>query len=170
MNPKGKNKKTQKCLKQKIMLLCYQMAGLRNKQVSGAKTAVGLFFVKSGASAHCVNTVANMGLYAQVEEAPLSKIQKMQIPHFPGKWPFAPLHGTQGPLALSALQLRSFAFRPGLSPAVQPGLSPGKIAFRPGLSPAFRSGLSPAFRSGLSPAFRSGLSPAFRFGLSPGID
>ncbi|PKC59599.1 hypothetical protein RhiirA1_469207 [Rhizophagus irregularis] len=53
-------------------------------------------------------------------------------------------------------------FRPGLSPAVQPGLSPGKIAFRPGLSPAFRSGLSPAFRSGLS--------PAFRFGLSPGID
>ncbi|GET64460.1 hypothetical protein GLOIN_2v1830060 [Rhizophagus irregularis DAOM 181602=DAOM 197198] len=63
MNPKGKNKRTQECLKQKIMLLCYQMAGLRNKQVSGAKTAVGLFFVKSGASAHCVNTAANMGLY-----------------------------------------------------------------------------------------------------------
>jgi hypothetical protein len=25
------------------MLLCYQMAALRNKQVGGAKTAIGLF-------------------------------------------------------------------------------------------------------------------------------
>ncbi|PKY59024.1 hypothetical protein RhiirA4_481446 [Rhizophagus irregularis] len=27
-------------LKQKVMMLCYQMAALRNKQVSGIKTAV----------------------------------------------------------------------------------------------------------------------------------
>ncbi|CAG8800037.1 18256_t:CDS:1, partial [Cetraspora pellucida] len=62
MNPKEKSVKTQNFLKQKIMIFCYQMAGLRNKQVSSAKTALGLFLAKSGASAHCVNTMANMGL------------------------------------------------------------------------------------------------------------
>ncbi|CAG8814320.1 5887_t:CDS:2, partial [Dentiscutata erythropus] len=44
--------KTRKSLKEKIMVLCYEMAGLRNKQVSGVKAALGLFFTKSGASAH----------------------------------------------------------------------------------------------------------------------
>ena len=61
MSPKGKNQKTQESLKQKVMVLCYQMAGLRNKQVSGTKSAIGLFLVESGTSTHCVNTVSKMG-------------------------------------------------------------------------------------------------------------
>jgi hypothetical protein len=44
MNPTQKNQATQRMLKQKVMMLCYQMAALRNKQISGTKTAVGLWW------------------------------------------------------------------------------------------------------------------------------
>lgn len=64
MNPKGKNMKTQECLKQKIMLLCYQMAALRNKQVGGAKTAIGLYMAGTGTSTVGINTLSNMGISA----------------------------------------------------------------------------------------------------------
>lgn len=62
MNPKGKNLQTQQLLKQKVMLLCYQIAAMRNKQVSGTKTAIGLFLINSGASVTCINALANMGI------------------------------------------------------------------------------------------------------------
>jgi hypothetical protein len=58
MNPNEKNKKTQKQLKQKIMMLCYQMAALRNKQVSGAKAAIGLYMTGAGTSVAGVNTLS----------------------------------------------------------------------------------------------------------------
>jgi hypothetical protein len=62
MNPSQKNQATQRMLKQKVMMLCYQMAALRNKQVSGIKTAVGLLMVGSGTSKNGINTLANMGM------------------------------------------------------------------------------------------------------------
>ena len=80
MNPEGKNKKTQESLKQKIMVLCYQMAGLRNKQVSGAKSAIGLFLVESGTSAHCVNTVAKMGFSSTYQTA-FNRLDKIENSH-----------------------------------------------------------------------------------------
>src|SRR5436190_1394142 len=48
MNPAQKNLAMQQMLKQKVMILCYQMAALRNKQVSGTKTAIGLLMVGLG--------------------------------------------------------------------------------------------------------------------------
>ncbi|PKY59280.1 hypothetical protein RhiirA4_481879 [Rhizophagus irregularis] len=62
MNPQSKNSQTRQLLKQKVMLLCYQIAAMRNKQVSGTKTAIGLFLINSGASVTCINTLANMGI------------------------------------------------------------------------------------------------------------
>lgn len=64
MNPAGKNNQTQQMLKQKIMIICYQMVALRNKQISGTKTAIALFLLESGASVVCINTLANMGFCA----------------------------------------------------------------------------------------------------------
>ena len=64
MNPDEKNKKTQQQLRQKIMMLCYQMASLRNKQVSGAKAAIGLYMTGAGVSTVGINTLSNMGISA----------------------------------------------------------------------------------------------------------
>ncbi|CAG8636117.1 17325_t:CDS:2, partial [Racocetra persica] len=81
MNPKEKSQKVQKILKQKIMVFCYQMAELRNKQVSGSKTSIGLFFAKSGASAHCINTAASMGLCTMYQTAS-NKLNKISNEHY----------------------------------------------------------------------------------------
>jgi len=62
MNPESKSLQTQQLLKQKVMLLFYQIAAMRNKQVSGVKTAIGLFLIHSGASVTCINALANMGI------------------------------------------------------------------------------------------------------------
>ena len=83
MNPNEKNKKTQESLKQKIMILCYQMAGLRNKQVSGVKSAIGLFLVESGTSTHCVNTVAKMGFSSTYQTA-FNRLDKIKNSHRSG--------------------------------------------------------------------------------------
>src|SRR5579859_6431021 len=69
MNPAQKNQATQWMLKQKVMMLCYQMAALRNKQVSGIKTAVGLLMVGSGTSKNGINTLANMGMSSTYQTA-----------------------------------------------------------------------------------------------------
>ncbi|GES83312.1 hypothetical protein GLOIN_2v1778876 [Rhizophagus clarus] len=47
MNPTQKNHATKQMLRQKVMMLCYQMAALHNKQVSGTKTAIGLLMSNS---------------------------------------------------------------------------------------------------------------------------
>src|SRR5271170_5549963 len=62
MNPDEKNKKTQQQLRQKIMMLCYQMAALRNKQVSGTKAAIGLYMTGAGTLTVRINTLSNMGI------------------------------------------------------------------------------------------------------------
>ena len=62
MNPTQKNQATKQLLRQKVMMLYYQIATLRNKQVSGTKTAIGLFMVESGTSKNGINTLANMGM------------------------------------------------------------------------------------------------------------
>jgi hypothetical protein len=46
------------------MMLCYQMAALRNKQVSGAKAAIGLYMTGTGTSTAGINTLSNMGISA----------------------------------------------------------------------------------------------------------
>ena len=46
----------------KIMMLCYQLASLWNKQVSGTKTTIGLFLLGSETFVVCINTLANMGI------------------------------------------------------------------------------------------------------------
>ena len=64
MNPTQKNEATKQLLRQKIMILCYQMVALCNKHVSRTKTAIGLLMVGSGTSTNGINTLANMGMSA----------------------------------------------------------------------------------------------------------
>ena len=78
MNPAQKNLVTQQMLKQKVMILCYQMAALHNKQVSGTKTAIGLFMVRSGTSKNGINTLANMGMSSTYQTA-YNMLKKMRI-------------------------------------------------------------------------------------------
>ena len=60
MNPTQKNQVTKQLLRQKVMMLYYQIATLRNKQVSETKTAIGLFMVESGTSKNGINTLTNI--------------------------------------------------------------------------------------------------------------
>src|SRR5215471_4438230 len=60
MNPAGKNHQTIQSLKKKVMLLCYQMAALRNKQVSAVKNSIRIFLAGSGTSVIGINSVAEM--------------------------------------------------------------------------------------------------------------
>ena len=61
-NPKGKNAQTQEQLKKKVMLLCHCIASLRNKQVSAAKSAIGLSLASVGTSVTGINMLSGMGL------------------------------------------------------------------------------------------------------------
>lgn len=61
-NPTAKNKATQQNLRTKVMFICYQMAALRNKQVSGIKASIGLFMSGCGTSANGIDSLAGMGL------------------------------------------------------------------------------------------------------------
>ena len=61
-NPTSKNFQTQQQLKKKIVILCYQLAGLRNKHVSGVKEATGLFLIGAGTSVIGINALNNAGL------------------------------------------------------------------------------------------------------------
>jgi len=61
-NPVAKNKSTQQHLRTKIMFICYQIAALRNKQVSGIKASIGLFMSGCGTSANGIDSLAGMGL------------------------------------------------------------------------------------------------------------
>jgi hypothetical protein len=61
MNPSSKNSSTEISLKKKVMILCYQMAGLRNKQVSLVKNQIALYMSNTGTSTSGINTLANLG-------------------------------------------------------------------------------------------------------------
>ena len=79
MNPKTKGLKTKEALKQKVMLLCYQMAALRNKQVSGTKNVIGLYMAGTGNSTVGINTLSNMGLSATYQTVYNNKKQIVNI-------------------------------------------------------------------------------------------
>ncbi|PKY60537.1 hypothetical protein RhiirA4_484360 [Rhizophagus irregularis] len=81
MNPKGKNLQTQQLLKQKVMLLCYQIAAMHNKQVSGTKTAIGLFLINSDQISHMATILFN------TNEAP-------PIPYYTNT--YLPIHNPNG--------------------------------------------------------------------------
>ena len=59
------------------------MAGLRNKQVSGIKSAIKLFLVESGISTHCVNTVTKMGFSTMYQTA-FNGLDKIENAHQAG--------------------------------------------------------------------------------------
>jgi hypothetical protein len=61
-NPIAKNKSTRQHLRTKVMFIYYQMAALRNKQVSGIKASIGLFMSGCGTSANGIDSLAGMGL------------------------------------------------------------------------------------------------------------
>jgi len=61
MNPLSKNSITKENLKRKVMILCYQMASLRNKHVSSAKNQIALHMSNAGTSTSGINTLANLG-------------------------------------------------------------------------------------------------------------
>jgi hypothetical protein len=61
MNPSSKNSSTEISLKKKVMILCYQMASLRNKQVSLVKNQIALYMSNTGTSTSGINTLANLG-------------------------------------------------------------------------------------------------------------
>jgi hypothetical protein len=61
-NPSGKCEKTNAASKGRIVVLCYQLASLRNKQMTLLKRDAGLFFQHSGPSKKGINTLSNMGV------------------------------------------------------------------------------------------------------------
>jgi hypothetical protein len=61
MNPSSKNSNTKENLKKKIMILCYQMASLRNKHVNSVKNKIALYMSNTGTSTSGINTLANLG-------------------------------------------------------------------------------------------------------------
>ncbi|RHZ86530.1 hypothetical protein Glove_50g9 [Diversispora epigaea] len=79
MNPNAKGWKTKESLKQKVMLLCYQMAVLRNKQVSGTKNVIGLYMAGTGTSTVGINTLLNMGLSATYQTVYNNKKQIVNV-------------------------------------------------------------------------------------------
>jgi hypothetical protein len=62
INPASKNEATKKQIKTKIMFICYQLAAIRNKQVSDIKSSIGLFMSGCGTSAIGIDSLAGMGL------------------------------------------------------------------------------------------------------------
>src|SRR5207302_1425569 len=62
INPATKNEATKKQIKTKIMFICYQLAAIRNKQVSDIKSSIGLFMSGCGTSATGIDSFAGMGL------------------------------------------------------------------------------------------------------------
>jgi len=61
MNPLSKNSNTRDSLRRKVMVLCYQMSGLRNKHVNSTKKEIALYMTNTGSSASGINTLSNLG-------------------------------------------------------------------------------------------------------------
>ena len=61
MEPMSKNSTTRDSLKRKVMILCYQMAGLWNKHVNSAKKQIALYMSNSGTSVSGISTLSNLG-------------------------------------------------------------------------------------------------------------
>jgi hypothetical protein len=62
MNPTSKNSNTNKNLRLKVMMLCYQLVGLRNKQFSLVKNKIASHMISTGTSSSGLDTLANIGI------------------------------------------------------------------------------------------------------------
>jgi len=62
MDPFSKNEKTQEDLKKKIIILCYQIAGLRNKQITLGKKELALHMSSTGTSAAGIDLLSKCGI------------------------------------------------------------------------------------------------------------
>ena len=79
-NPNGKNVRTREQLKKKVMLLCHCIASLRNKQVTAAKSAIGLSMVGAGTSTSGINILAGMGLSVTYQTV-YNRMEKIESEH-----------------------------------------------------------------------------------------
>jgi len=75
MNPSSKNSITKENLKKKIMILCYQMASLRNKHVNSVKNKIALYMSNTGTSTSGINTLANLGFTSTYKTVSRKKIK-----------------------------------------------------------------------------------------------
>ncbi|CAG8618457.1 9822_t:CDS:2, partial [Diversispora eburnea] len=82
MNLNTKGRQTKESLKRKVMLLCYQMAALQNKQVSETKNVIGLYMAGTGMSTVGINTLSNMDNYHDLHESRIPSVTSInQISH-----------------------------------------------------------------------------------------
>ena len=61
MNPLSKKFNTRYSLRRKVMVLCYQIAGLRNKHVNSTKKEIALYMTNPSSLASGINTLSNLG-------------------------------------------------------------------------------------------------------------
>lgn len=77
MNPTSKNPNTNKNLRLKVMMLCYQLVGLRNKQFSLVKNKIASHMVSAGTSSSGLDTLANIGITSTYKTAIRKKTQNL---------------------------------------------------------------------------------------------
>ena len=94
MNPSSKNYSTEISLKIIVMVLCYQIASLRNTHVSSVKNQIALYMSNTGTSTSGINTLANLGIASTYKTVSRKKneilltpnaatpfLKKMMFPH-----------------------------------------------------------------------------------------
>jgi hypothetical protein len=74
-NLKKKNSVTNQQNKKKLVIICYLLAGVNNKFISGVKEDVGFLLNASGTSVLAINILANAGLTVRKETIQKQKIQ-----------------------------------------------------------------------------------------------
>ena len=78
MDPANKNSNTIKSLRLKVMMLCYQLAGLKNKQFSLVKNKIASHMVNTGTSSSGLNTLANIGITSTYKTAIREKTKNLE--------------------------------------------------------------------------------------------
>jgi hypothetical protein len=79
MDPANKkNSNTKKSLRLKVMMLCYQLAGLRNKQFSLVKNKIASHMVNTGTSSSGLDTLANIGISSTYKTAVREKTKNLE--------------------------------------------------------------------------------------------
>ena len=78
MDPANKNSNTIKSLRLKVMMLCYQLAGLKNKQFSLVKNKIASHMVNTGTSSSGLNTLANIGITSTYKTAVREKTKNLE--------------------------------------------------------------------------------------------
>ena len=78
MDPTNKNPNTNKNLRLKVMMLCYQLVGLRNKQFSLVKNKIATHMVNAGTSSSGLDTLANIGITSTYKTAIREKTKNLE--------------------------------------------------------------------------------------------